>query len=103
MAARAFRAASTICSIGLTRTGRRVAPAWQNRQPFGQPRMISRITRSWTASHTGTSGLAGGDHLHFDVLISGQQVNPIEWWDTHWIKDNVTDKLVLAGVTVSPN
>ena len=52
---------------------------------------------------TGTSGLAGGDHLHFDVLISGQQVNPIEWWDPHWIRDNVTDKLVLAGVTISPN
>jgi murein DD-endopeptidase MepM/ murein hydrolase activator NlpD len=49
---------------------------------------------------TGTSGLAGGDHLHFDVLVSGQQVNPIEWWDPSWIKNNVTDKLVLAGVRV---
>jgi len=48
---------------------------------------------------TGTSGLAGGDHLHFDVLVSGQQVNPIEWWDPNWIRNNVTDKLALAGLT----
>jgi hypothetical protein len=34
------------------------------------------------------------------VLVAGQQVNPIEWWDPHWIKDNVTGKLALAGVTL---
>jgi len=38
---------------------------------------------------TGTTGLAGGDHLHFGILISGVQVSPVEWWDEHWIKDNV--------------
>jgi len=38
---------------------------------------------------TGTTGLAGGDHLHFGMIIQGQFVNPLEWWDPHWIKDNV--------------
>lgn len=58
------------------------------------------VTKGQIVGRTGTSGLAGGDHLHFDVLVSGQQVNPIEWWDPNWIKNNVTDKLLLAGVTI---
>lgn len=44
---------------------------------------------------TGQTGLAGGDHLHFGVMVSGVFVNPIEWWDGHWIQDNVTRKLAL--------
>jgi hypothetical protein len=44
---------------------------------------------------TGQTGLAGGDHLHFGVMVSGVFVNPIEWWDSHWIQDNVTRKLAL--------
>ena len=58
------------------------------------------VTKGQILGRTGISGMAGGDHLHFDVLVSGQQVNPIEWWDPNWIKNNVTDKLVLAGVTI---
>jgi murein DD-endopeptidase MepM/ murein hydrolase activator NlpD len=46
--------------------------------------------------HTGSSGLAGGDHLHFGMLIGGQFVNPQEWWDAHWIADNVTKKTVVS-------
>ena len=45
--------------------------------------------------HTGQTGLAGGDHLHVSILVQGVFVNPIEWWDDHWIKDNVTSKLEL--------
>jgi murein DD-endopeptidase MepM/ murein hydrolase activator NlpD len=45
--------------------------------------------------HTGQSGLAGGDHLHFGVTVNGVAVNPIEWWDGHWINDNVNRKLAL--------
>jgi murein DD-endopeptidase MepM/ murein hydrolase activator NlpD len=44
---------------------------------------------------TGRTGLAGGDHLHFAIMVNGVMVNPIEWWDNHWIKDNVTRKLKL--------
>ena len=46
--------------------------------------------------HTGTSGLAGGDHLHFGMLVGGQFVNPQEWWDPHWIADNVSKKMAVS-------
>ena len=42
---------------------------------------------------TGSTGMAGGDHLHFAMLINGVFVNPIEWWDEHWIKDNIERKM----------
>ncbi|MBN1277044.1 MAG: M23 family metallopeptidase [Deltaproteobacteria bacterium] len=45
---------------------------------------------------TGQTGLAGGDHLHFSVMASGKFVNPLEWWDSHWIQDNITRKLALV-------
>ncbi len=51
---------------------------------------------------TGDTGLAGGDHLHFGVVVSGEQVNPIEWWDGSWIKNNVTDKLEEAKQQATP-
>jgi murein DD-endopeptidase MepM/ murein hydrolase activator NlpD len=47
-------------------------------------------------AHTGSTGLAGGDHLHFGMLIGGQFVNPQEWWDAHWIADNVTKKMAVS-------
>lgn len=46
--------------------------------------------------YSGQTGLAGGDHLHFSVLVHGIFVNPVEWWDSHWIKDNITRKLNLV-------
>lgn len=42
---------------------------------------------------TGATGMAGGDHLHFTMLISGLPVTPIEWLDPHWIRNNITDRL----------
>ncbi len=42
---------------------------------------------------TGSTGLAGGDHLHFGVLIHGYEVSPLYWWDSRWIQVNVTDFL----------
>ena len=45
---------------------------------------------------TGETGLAGGDHLHFAVIVQGIFVNPVEWWDPHWIADNVIKKLALV-------
>jgi murein DD-endopeptidase MepM/ murein hydrolase activator NlpD len=40
--------------------------------------------------------MAGGDHLHFGVAVSGIPVNPIEWWDGSWIRNNMTSKLERA-------
>ena len=42
---------------------------------------------------TGMTGLAGGDHLHFTMLLDGLPVTPIEWWDAHWIHDHVEARL----------
>ena len=44
---------------------------------------------------SGMTGLAGGDHLHFSILAGGQFVNPQEWWDPHWIEDNVMKKMAI--------
>ncbi len=44
---------------------------------------------------SGLSGLAGGDHLHFSILAGGEFVNPQEWWDPHWIEDNVMKKMAF--------
>ena len=54
----------------------------------GQP-----VTKGDTIGVTGTTGLATGDHLHFGFMVHGVAVNPIEWWDSHWIRDNIYRKL----------
>ena len=51
------------------------------------------VNRGDIIGNTGTTGLAGGDHLHYGVIVSGTPVQPIEWWDASWIKNNVTSKL----------
>ena len=43
--------------------------------------------------NTGTTGLAAGDHLHFSMMVHDTFVNPIEWWDAEWIKNNITSKI----------
>jgi murein DD-endopeptidase MepM/ murein hydrolase activator NlpD len=55
------------------------------------------VTRGDIIGYTGQTGLAGGDHLHFGIMVNGVAVNPIEWWDGHWINDNITKKLALLG------
>ncbi len=42
---------------------------------------------------TGTTGMAGGDHLHFSMLINGIFVDPVEWWDEHWIEVSILSYL----------
>ena len=42
---------------------------------------------------SGTSGMAGGDHLHLSILVNGIFVNPVEWWDPQWIRLNIDDIL----------
>lgn len=55
------------------------------------------VAKGQTLGRSGTTGLAGGDHLHFTMLLSGHPVNPVDWWDPHWIQDRVTRKLNDAG------
>ena len=53
------------------------------------------VKRGQTMGKTGSTGLAGGDHLHFSMQIDGVQVNPVEWWDEHWIKDHVRTRIAM--------
>ncbi len=57
-----------------------------------------KVTRGQQIGRSDSTGLAGGDHLHFTMLVGGQMVNPVEWWDPHWIADRVDRKLKDAGV-----
>ncbi len=51
------------------------------------------VTRGQPMGKSGSTGLAGGDHLHFSMQVDGVQVNPIEWWDDHWINDHVRSRV----------
>jgi murein DD-endopeptidase MepM/ murein hydrolase activator NlpD len=50
------------------------------------------VERGQSLGRTGQSGLAGGDHLHFSMILQGTQVNPIEWWDRNWIQNRILQK-----------
>jgi len=54
------------------------------------------VTRGQIVGRSDSTGLAGGDHLHFTMLVGGRMVNPVEWWDGHWIADRVDRKLKEA-------
>ena len=54
------------------------------------------VERRQVLGRTGATGLAGGDHLHFAILIGGTYVDPLEWWDTRWIKSHVEVKLAAG-------
>jgi murein DD-endopeptidase MepM/ murein hydrolase activator NlpD len=51
------------------------------------------VKRGQPIGASGETGLAGGDHLHFSVLLDGIPVSPVEWWDPHWIHDRIKAKL----------
>jgi murein DD-endopeptidase MepM/ murein hydrolase activator NlpD len=59
------------------------------------------VDKAQPLGKSGMTGLAGGDHLHFTMLVNGQPVNPIEWWDPKWMQDRVLRKIADAGGTQS--
>ena len=40
--------------------------------------------------------LAGGDHLHFAILLRGVYVDPVEWWDPKWVREHALGLLETA-------
>ena len=54
------------------------------------------VEKEQQLGRSGMTGMAGGDHLHFTMLINGHMVNPVEWWDAHWIEDRILRKLRAA-------
>ena len=56
----------------------------------------SEVKRGQVIGRSGQTGLAGGDHLHFTMLLQGLPVDAREWWDPHWIHDRLALKLGAA-------
>lgn len=57
----------------------------------------ARVEKGHVLGRSGMTGLAGGDHLHFTMLVNGRPVNPVEWWDPKWMQDRVLRKIAEAG------
>ena len=55
-----------------------------------------KVTKGQEIAKSGSTGMAGGDHLHFTTLLNGVEVNPIEWWDPLWIRQHILEKLPAA-------
>ncbi len=55
-----------------------------------------KVDKKEIIANTGTTGLAGGDHLHFSLFVSGIPVSIVEWWDSSWIDNNILPKLELV-------
>ena len=51
------------------------------------------VKKNQEIAKSGSTGLAGGDHLHFGMQVDGVQINPVEWWDEHWIHDRILSKV----------
>jgi len=56
------------------------------------------VEKGQELARTGSTGLAIGDHLHYEVLVNGVSVTPLEWWDAKWIRDHIGKPLKEAGL-----
>lgn len=55
------------------------------------------VKKGQSLGRSGATGLAGGDHLHFAILVGGEYVDPLEWWDPKWIRSHVEASLQTAA------
>ncbi len=55
------------------------------------------VKRGQVMGTSGQTGMAGGDHIHFAMQLDGVQIDPKEWWDSHWIKDHIARRIDLPG------
>jgi murein DD-endopeptidase MepM/ murein hydrolase activator NlpD len=55
------------------------------------------VKRAQVMGLSGMTGMAGGDHIHFSMQLDGVQIDPKEWWDSHWIKDHIAKRVDLLG------
>jgi murein DD-endopeptidase MepM/ murein hydrolase activator NlpD len=60
------------------------------------------VRKAAILGQSGETGLAGGDHLHFSILVRGNHVDPVEWWDPQWMRDHVTSKLEMFPLAEPP-
>jgi murein DD-endopeptidase MepM/ murein hydrolase activator NlpD len=65
------------------------------------PKVGDKVSKGTVLGQTGTTGLAAGDHLHFAMILQGEFVDPLEWWDPHWLKDQVEGVWTQAAAPVT--
>ncbi|UCF67756.1 MAG: M23 family metallopeptidase, partial [Acidobacteriota bacterium] len=53
------------------------------------------VIKGETIGRSGATGLAGGDHLHLGIFVQGTAVDPVQWIDAKWIRDNIGTKIRL--------
>jgi murein DD-endopeptidase MepM/ murein hydrolase activator NlpD len=51
------------------------------------------ISKGDPVGRSGQTGLAGGDHLHYSMMLAGVFVDPLEWFDEKWIREHLEAKL----------
>lgn len=61
------------------------------------------VAKGQVLGRTGSTGLAGGDHLHFGLMVAGLPVNPVEWWDGGWVANNIEPRLGAATPAAGGN
>jgi murein DD-endopeptidase MepM/ murein hydrolase activator NlpD len=55
------------------------------------------VEKGQALGRSGMTGLAGGDHLHFTMLVGGYPVTPVDWWSEKWLEDRIYRKIREAG------
>jgi hypothetical protein len=59
------------------------------------------VEKNGFLGRSGDTGLAGGDHLHFAILVGEAYVDPTEWWDGKWVEEKVMSRLGGAAPAVA--
>lgn len=54
------------------------------------------VSKNQQLGRSGATGLAGGDHLHFTMLLNGQAITPVDWWSGQWVEDRILRKFRQA-------
>jgi hypothetical protein len=54
-----------------------------------------KVKKGEIIGRTGSTGFAGGDHLHFGILVQGIEVSPLYWWDQKWVRNHILN--VIEG------
>jgi murein DD-endopeptidase MepM/ murein hydrolase activator NlpD len=61
------------------------------------------VTAGERIGASGSTGLAGGDHLHFEVRVQGEAVDPNEWMDSHWVQTRILNVLLSNNSVLKPS
>ena len=56
------------------------------------------VVQGQEIGRTGTTGLAGGDHLHYEIRVQGEPVSPLAWLDARWIAEHLEQKVSSFSV-----